>query len=86
MFPTILKSEKFHEFGNALSRATQSSEFVNINNAEEPFIQFDTVIDDCTRDQMFGPDLIALHDRWPDNPKEKFKLKQLLPIFISNEM
>ncbi len=48
---------------------------------EVPFIQFEDVIGEYDDDQLFGPVVKALNDKWPDKSKEKFRLKQLLPYF-----
>ena len=82
VFPITLKPGKIHVLGDVLSRAPHAPDNdVNVNDMEVPFIQFEDVIREYDDDQLFGPVARALNKKWSDNPKEKFRLKQLLPYF-----
>jgi len=64
-----------------LSRAPHAQEDTNVNDVEVPFIKFEDVIQDYEDDQLFGPILKALEGKYPKDPKEKYRLEQLLPYF-----
>ena len=82
VFPITLKPGKIHVLGDVLSRAPHAPDNdVNVNDMEVPFIQFEDVIGEYDDDQLFGPIVRALNNTWSDNPKEKIRLKQLLPYF-----
>lgn len=70
--------------GDVVLSVLHISENINVNNVEIKFIQFDIFLGNSYEYQFIGPLLDALADLWTENPKEKFKVRQLLSFFRLN--
>jgi len=81
VFPITLKPGKIHVLGDTLSRAPHAEKDPDVNAIDVPFINFKDVITSYEEDQFFQPIVNAMDGKWPDNPKERKKLEELLPMF-----
>lgn len=81
VFPITLKPGKVHVLGDTLSRAPHARSDPDVNAIDVPFINFKDVIGSYDEDQFFKPIVRALNGEWPETPKEKKRIEELLPMF-----
>lgn len=81
VFPITLKPGKIHVLGDSLSRAPHAKDNPDVNAIYVPYINFSDVIMSYDEDQFFRPIVRALDGTWPEDPKQKKKVEELLPMF-----
>lgn len=76
---------KIHVLGDSLSRIPDRLSIQTLQCSPPSLLDLRDIVCRYESDQQFGPIFAALHGQWPENPKKRRRLEELVPFFSSHE-